>query len=43
MEKKKNWGFVVYFVISLFIILGLIIYICYDKGIIFKSASVDTT
>lgn len=43
MEKKKNWGFVVYFVVSLFIILGLIIYICYDKGIIFKSASVDNT
>ena len=42
MEKKSNTGWVVYLILSLLIICGLIFYICYDKGIIFKTNS-DTS
>ena len=43
MEKKKIGGFVVYIILSLIIILGLIIYICYDKGIIFSNNTNEET
>ena len=41
MEKKSNTGWVVYLILSLFIILGLFFYICYDNGIIFKVNNED--
>ena len=42
MNKKSNTGWVVYLILSLLIICGLIFYICYDKGIIFKTNSDDS-
>ena len=41
MEKKSNTGWVVYLILSLFIIFGLIFYICYDNGIVFKTNNDD--
>ena len=41
MEKKNNTGWIVYLILSLLIICGLIFYICYDNGIIFKTNSGD--
>ena len=37
MEKKGNHGLVVALILTIIIILGLVIYICYDKEIIFSN------
>ena len=41
-EKKKGKGTIVIIVLLVFVILGLVCYICYDKGIIFKGKESTT-
>ena len=39
-SKKTNKGLIVIIIILILLVLGLVGYICYDKGLIFKSKSV---
>ena len=43
VSQKTGNGFMILFIIALFVILGLSFYICYDKGIILKNKNSNET